>query len=248
MRRGGRRTLPLSSARFCRLRPFICTAQVPTVANHIAYANLCCGLGCLKKTISFMQTEPSFRKSVAKFIFHIFHRKIWAIFFSGGVDPTSNDPRTATQFNTRGPSHNLTPTSNERLRKAAVRRLRRSRYAGQPRRRHDAACADATSATSAHPTARSMYEASGLCTGFKKKVFAVTVTSASSDVPAALPAAAICASCKPALLCSDGCSAAAVHGTYGSRDHWSVSPSASWATAVPTKASALARACVTACA
>ena len=84
VRRGGRRTLPLSSARFCRLRPFICTAQVPTVANHIAYANLCCGLGCLKKTISFMQTEPSFRKSVAKFIFHIFHRKIWAIFFSGG--------------------------------------------------------------------------------------------------------------------------------------------------------------------
>ena len=84
----------------------------------------------------------------------------------------------------------------------------------------------------------STYEASGF----------FAVTSASSAFSAALPAAAICASCKPALLCSDGCSAAAVHGTYGSRDHWSVSPTASWATAVPTKASALARACVTACA
>ena len=78
MRRGGRRTLPLSSARFCRLRPFICTAQVPTVANHIAYANLCCGLGCLKKTISFMQTEPSFRKSVAKFNLHGLQQKTMA--------------------------------------------------------------------------------------------------------------------------------------------------------------------------
>ncbi len=48
---------------------------------------------------------------------------------------------------------------------------------------------------------RSVYEAS--------TYFAVT--SASSHFSAALPAAAICVSCKPALLCSDGCGAAAVH-------------------------------------
>ena len=46
-----------------------------------------------------------------------------------------------------------------------------------------------------------MYEASGFS----------SVTSASSAFSAALPVAAICSSCKPALLCSDGCGAAAVY-------------------------------------
>jgi hypothetical protein len=48
-----------------------------------------------------------------------------------------------------------------------------------------------------------MYEASGCA----------SVTSASSAV--SVPAASICASCKPTPLCSDGCGAA-VHGTRGS--------------------------------
>jgi hypothetical protein len=52
-----------------------------------------------------------------------------------------------------------------------------------------------------------MYEASGL----------FAVTSASSAFSAAVPAAAICASCKPALLHGDGCGAAAVHGMHGTR-------------------------------
>jgi hypothetical protein len=46
----------------------------------------------------------------------------------------------------------------------------------------------------------SMYEASGCA----------SVTSASSAFSAALQLTAICASCKPTLLCSDGCGAAAV--------------------------------------
>jgi hypothetical protein len=52
-----------------------------------------------------------------------------------------------------------------------------------------------------------MYEASGF----------FSVTSASSAFSAALPLAAICASCKPAPLCGDGCGAAAVHSVHGSR-------------------------------
>ena len=80
---------------------------------------------------------------------------------------------------------------------------------------------------------RSMYEASGF----------FAVTSASSAFSAALPVAAICASCKPATLCSHGRGAAAAHGMDGSCHQWSVSaratealrPTASWAMAIPTK-------------
>jgi hypothetical protein len=71
-----------------------------------------------------------------------------------------------------------------------------------------------------------MYEASGF----------FAVTSASSAFSAALPVAAICSSCKPALLCSDGCGAAAVHAMYDSRDQWSVSARATEALR-PTAAS-----------
>jgi hypothetical protein len=46
---------------------------------------------------------------------------------------------------------------------------------------------------------------------------------------AAVPATAICASCKPALLRSDGCGAAAVHRMHGSRDQRGFHPTASWA-------------------
>ncbi len=53
-----------------------------------------------------------------------------------------------------------------------------------------------------------MYEASGL----------FAVASVSSAFSAAVPAAASCASCKPALLHSDGIGAAAAHGMWGSRD------------------------------
>ena len=58
----------------------------------------------------------------------------------------------------------------------------------------------------------STYEASG-CS---------TVNTASSAF--SVPAASICASCKPTLLCSDGCGAAAVHSVCrGSCGRWIVS-------------------------
>ncbi len=66
------------------------------------------------------------------------------------------------------------------------------------------------SAASAHSRRRalkrrrsSMHEASGF----------FAVTSDSSDFSVAVPAAAICASCKPTLLCSDGSGAAATYGS-----------------------------------
>ncbi len=56
-----------------------------------------------------------------------------------------------------------------------------------------------------------------------------SVTSASSAFSAALPLTAICSSCKPTLLFSDGCGAAAVHSMYGSRDQFSVGVPAAYA-------------------
>ncbi len=80
----------------------------------------------------------------------------------------------------------------------------------------------------------STYEASGCA----------SITSASSAFSAALQLTASCASCKPTLLCSDGCGAAAVHSvcrggcgqcTVNAQMTKGVRPSASSATAVPTK-------------
>ena len=96
---------------------------------------------------------------------------------------------------------------------------------------------------------RSMYEASGCA----------SVRSASSAFSAALQLTATCASCKPALLYSDGCGAAAVHSMCrGSCGQFTLQacateaprPTASSATAIPTRASArarCARACVHSC-
>ncbi len=89
----------------------------------------------------------------------------------------------------------------------------------------------------------SMYEASGCAS--------VTLASSAFSVPVAV----ISCSCKPALLCSDGCGAAAVHSVCRrSCGQWSVNaqmtkdvrPTASSATATPTRASVLAR-CARAC-
>ena len=113
---------------------------------------------------------------------------------------------------------------------------------------HDARC-ECPSATLRRTLKRrssSMYEASGCA----------SVTSASSAFSAALQSTAICASCKPTLIYSDGCSAAAVHSMCrGSYDQCTVRAcateavrsTASSATAIPTRASArprCARACV----
>ena len=62
-------------------------------------------------------------------------------------------------------------------------------------------CPSATLRRTLKRRSRSMYEASGCA----------SVTSASSAFSAALQLTAICASCKPTLLCSDGCGAASVH-------------------------------------
>jgi hypothetical protein len=64
-------------------------------------------------------------------------------------------------------------------------------------------CPSATLQRTLKKRSSSTYEASGF----------FSVTSASSAF--SVPVAAIFASCKPALLCSDGCGAA-VHGTGGS--------------------------------
>ncbi len=57
------------------------------------------------------------------------------------------------------------------------------------------------------------------------------VMSASRAFSAAVPVAAICASCKPALLCSDGCGATAVRQPRPT----DFDPTASWAPAIPIK-------------
>jgi hypothetical protein len=57
----------------------------------------------------------------------------------------------------------------------------------------------------------STYEASGF----------LSVTSASSAF--SVPAAAICSSCKPTLLCSEGCGAVAMHSMYGGCGQFTVS-------------------------
>jgi len=104
-------------------------------------------------------------------------------------------------------------------------------------------CASATLRRTLKRRSSSMYEASGCA----------SVTSASSAF--SVPVAVISCSCKPALLCSDGCGAAAVHSVCRrSCGQWSVNaqmtkgvrPTASSATATPTRASALAR-CARAC-
>jgi hypothetical protein len=89
----------------------------------------------------------------------------------------------------------------------------------------------------------STYEASGF--------FSVTSASSAFSVPVTV----ICCSCRPTLLYGDGCGAAAVHSMCrGSCGQWSVNaqmtkgvrPTASSATAIPTRASARAR-CARAC-
>ena len=69
--------LPVS----CRLRPFICKCQRSQTILHMQtlFASF-----AAKRTIWHMHNKPSFRKSVAKFTFHIFHRKLWSIVCKGG--------------------------------------------------------------------------------------------------------------------------------------------------------------------
>ncbi len=107
-------------------------------------------------------------------------------------------------------------------------------------------CPSATLRRTLNRRSSSMYEASG-CS---------SVTSASSDFSAAWPVTAICSSCKPALLCSDGCGAAAVHSMCGRRDPAvlrSLNQLPHGASAMPRKCelllvcAACVRACVRAC-
>ena len=56
-----------------------------------------------------------------------------------------------------------------------------------------------------------------------------SVTSANSAFSAALPVAAICSSCKPTPLFSDGCGAAAMHSMCGSRDQFRAGTRAAYA-------------------
>ena len=104
-------------------------------------------------------------------------------------------------------------------------------------------CPSATLRCTIKRRSSSMYEASGCAS--------VTLASSAFSVPVAV----ISCSCKPALLCSDGCGAAAVHSVCRrSCGQWSVNaqmtkgvrPTASSATATLTRASALAR-CARAC-
>ena len=92
-------------------------------------------------------------------------------------------------------------------------------------------CPSATLRRTLKRRSSSMYEASGCA----------SVTSARSAF--SVPAVVICRSCKPTLLCSDGCGAAAVHSVCrGSCGQWSVNaqmtkgvrPTTSSATAIPT--------------
>ena len=71
-------------------------------------------------------------------------------------------------------------------------------------------CPSATLRRTLKRRSSSTYEASGCA----------SVTPASSAF--SVPVAAIRSSCKPALLCSDGCGAVAVHSVCGSRDPFSV--------------------------
>ena len=92
-------------------------------------------------------------------------------------------------------------------------------------------CPSATLQRTLKRRSSSMYEASGF--------FAVTSASSAFSVPMAV----MRCSCKPTLLCSDGCGAAAVHSVCrGSCGQWSVNaqmtkgvrPTTSSATAIPT--------------